>query len=492
MRTGRDYIESLRDGRRIYLDGELVTDVAQHPAFAPSVEAVADLYDLSSDPGNAAIMRHQSPELGRAISTFWLIPRSREDLTARRRAHELWQERTFGLMGRTPDHVASFLAGFAGAADLFARGGAQFADNVRRCYRRTAEAETYLAYTIVPPQGDRSKPAHQQTDPHFYAGVVTERDGGIVLRGAQGIGTAAPLANEIFLSSIVPLRPGDEDYAISVVIPVAAPGLKIYPRRPYADLATHVYDYPLSSRFDETDCLVVLDDVLVPWENVFVYRNVELTQAQFFKTGSHVLGNFQALIRLWVKLRFLAGLARRVCEMHGVHTLPPVQSQLGILAAHAAAAEAFVTAAEQAPVMDEYGVAWPDVEMVYGGLVLQPGMVAQVISIVRELAGAGLVAMPSSADMFTGPAAADVRRYYQSGPTSADDRVKLLKLTWDLIGTEFGGRQMQYETFYAGAPFITQMRNCLAYDWGQALSLVERCLAGYGLPQPAPKGSRTR
>ncbi len=478
MRSGQEYLASLRDGRRLYLDGELIRDVTDHPAFAAPVRTIAGLYDAARDPANVRAIACHPPELDGEVNAIWLIPRSREDMT-------------FGLMGRTPDHVAAFLAGFAGAAELFARSGAQFAENVRRYYRRAAEQDLYVAYTIVPPQGDRSKPAHQQKNPYFYAGVVKERDGGIVLRGAQGIGTAAAFANEVFLSSIVPLRPGDENYAISVVMPMASEGLKIFPRRPYTTLGKHVYDYPLSSRFDETDAMIVLDDVFVPWEQVFVYRDIQMTQAQFFDTPAHVLGNFQALLRLSTKLQFLIGIAKRICELHGTDVLPPVQSQLGTLAAYAAAADAFVLAAGQAAAVDRFNVMRPSVEMVYGGLVLQPMIVNAALTLVRELVGAGPIAMPSSAEMLLAEStAADVREYYQSGHASAEDRVKLFRLAWDLIGTEFAGRQMQYEMFYAGAPFITQARNYLAYDWQRPARLVEECLAQYGLPQPA--GERNR
>ncbi len=497
MRSGQEYIASLRDGRRIYLDGELIRDVTTHPAFAAPVQTIAGLYDAAKDPARAPQMTCRPPELDGEVNAIWLIPRSREDLDRRRRAHQFWQDLTFGLMGRTPDHVASFLVGFAGAAEVFGRGGAQFADNVRRYYRRAATQDLYLAYTILPPQGDRSKPAHQQRNPHFYAGVVKERDGGIVLRGAQVIGTGAALANEVFLSSIVPLRQGDENYAISVVVPVAAEGLKLFPRRPYTTVGKHVFDYPLSSRFDETDAVVILDDVFMPWENVFIYKNIQLTQAQFFETPAHVLGNFQALIRLSTKLQFLIGLAQRICEAHGTDVLPPVQSQLGCLAAYAAAADAFVTAAGQDAIIDQFGVARPNPGMVNGGLVLQPMIVSGALNLVRELAGGGPLAMPSSAEMLlAGPTADDVREYYQSGHASAEDRVKLLKLAWDLIGTEFGGRQMQYEMFYAGAPFITQARNYAAYDWTRPRRLVEECLAQYGLPragdEPPRAGDRPR
>ena len=490
MRTGKEYVNSLNDGRGVYLDGQLVRDVTTHPAFAPAIGSVAQLYDLATDPENAEIMTYRPAASDASVNKIWLIPKSIEDLEARRKAHQLWQEASFGLMGRSPDHVAAFITGFASSLDIFARGGGQFAENVLRFYQKAREQDLYLAYVIVPPQGDRSKPAHQQPDPHFYAGVVKERDDGIIVKGAQGIGTGALMSNYVLLTCIVPLRSGDENYAISVVVPTNASGLRLYPRRSYATMGDSTYDYPLSSRFDESDSLLVFDDVFVPWEDVFIYKNIELTQAQFFEGPAHVLGNFQALVRLWIKLQFLLGLCKRVCEMHGSVALPPVQAQLGELAAYVSQVEAFVRAAEKNPIFDRNGVARPNPEMVYGGLILQPAICNTMLQSIRELVGGGVIAVPSSASMFLSPlTSSDVRKYYQSGNTGAEERVRLLKLIWDLVGTEFGGRQLQYEMFYAGAPFIVRARNYRAYDWCKSNNLIDRCLAEYNLPDTISGGS---
>ena len=225
--------------------------------------------------------------------------------------HNLWAEPTYGLMGRTPDHVASMLTAMAGATDVFAASGHGHPDNLRAFYERARAEDLYLAYAIVPPQVDRSKPAHAQAEPFLYAGVAEERDDGVVVRGAMMIATSAVIADHLFLSYIPPLVDGDERHAISAVMPCSAPGLRIYPRRPYTDVASSVFDYPLSARFDETDSLVVFDDVFIPWEHVFAYGDVGLTQAQWHETGAHRMSNFQSLCRFAVKLRFAAGLAKR-------------------------------------------------------------------------------------------------------------------------------------------------------------------------------------
>src|SRR5262249_53468644 len=161
-----------------------------------------------------------------------------------------------------------FLSGYAAKPSVFAKlAGRDFADNVTRYYAHARDNHIYVSYAIVPPQIDRSKPAHQQTDPTLYAGVVRERDDGIVLHGAQQLATRAAFADAIYVSCIHPLQPGDEAYAFGAVVPVSAPGLKIYSRRSYARRNGSSADYPLASLFDETDSLIVLNKVFVPWEN---------------------------------------------------------------------------------------------------------------------------------------------------------------------------------------------------------------------------------
>src|SRR5262249_23190128 len=277
----------------------------------------------------------------------------------------------YGLMGRSPDHVAGFLTGFSLRPDLFARGGARYADNVVRYYEHVRDQDLYVSYVLIPPQIDRSKPAHQQSDPTLYAGVVEEKTDGIVASGAQVLGTGAAISNEVFFSQIAPLRPGDENYALSLALPIAAPGVRLIVRRPYAEGAPSVFDYPLSTRYDESDALVVFDRVFVPWERVFVYRDPALTYAQFFDTPAHVLGNHQAQVRFSVKSRFLTGLAHRLAEANGVDRQPSVQSMLGELASYSAMAAGLVTASEAECVEDPRGFVYPSPTYVYANGWLQ-------------------------------------------------------------------------------------------------------------------------
>jgi 4-hydroxyphenylacetate 3-monooxygenase len=476
MRTGGDYLRSLQDGRRVYLDGERVADVTKHPAFRQAARSIANLFDIAADPALRERMTFVSPKTGEPVWRCFQIPRNAADLKARRLFSETWAEATFGLMGRTPDHVASFFAGYAAAPQVLAAGGNQkFADNTVAFYEFMRDNHVYASYAIVPPQIDRSKPAHKQSDPTLYAGVVKERDDGIVISGAQQLATGGPLSDYIHLSCIHPLQPGDENYANCVAVPVGAEGVKLYPRRPFAR-AGNAFDYPLSSRFDESDAYVVFDNVFVPWERVFIYRNLEISRDQWFKTPSHAYGNHQAQVRYVTKLRFMAGLAQRMNEMTGNLAAPPVQIMMGELAALATVYEAMLLAHETAaPIRD--GVAWPAVVILYSAMALQSELNGRMLEIIRELAGSAFITLPSSAADFDNPEiAADLERYMRSASTDAKSRVALMRLIWDFLGSEFGSRHAQYEKFYGGASFLVKQNVYRNFDFKRATALVDRAL----------------
>jgi 4-hydroxyphenylacetate 3-monooxygenase len=484
LRSGEDFLADLKaSGRSVYLEGERVTDPTSHPAFREGARAIARLYDVARARENREIMTYIPPGAQTPALRCYQIPRTHADLRMKRLAAEKWAETTFGLMGRSPDHVANFLAGFAAKPGLFAAAGEAFGENVVRFHEYAQNNHLYAAYAIVPPQIDRSKPAHRQTDPTLYAGVLKETDAGIIMSGGQQLATGGVFADYLHLSCIHPLQPGDENYAVSVVIPMNAPGLRLYSRRAFALQATNAWDYPLTSRFDETDSFVVLDNVFIPWEHVFAYRNIEICRDQWWKTPAHLYGNHQAQARYATKLRFLLGLAKRMNEATGNDGAPPVQVQMGELAALASIVEGMLHAHETMATIDEDGVLWPSRTTLYSVMALQSEINPRMIEIVRELTGAAMITLPSSAKDFESPeTATDIERFFRSASTDAKARVALMRLAWDFIGSEFGNRHQQYEKFYGGASFIVKMNMFRSYDFKRAGALVDAAL---NLPPPA-------
>lgn len=475
LRTGQDFLSDLkRSGRAIYVDGEKVSNPVDHPAFREGARSMARLFDFAAAQENRETMTYPSPDTGAPVWRCYQIPRSHADLRAKRIAAEQWAELSFGLMGRTPDHVANFFAGFAAKPEVFGR----FGDNVLNFYKHARDTHAYLSYAIVPPQIDRGKPAHKQSDPTLYAGVVKENDAGIFLSGGQQLATGAVYSDYVHVTCIHPLQPGDENYAFGVAIPADAPGLRLYPRRPFALGATSAYDYPLSSRFDETDCFVVLDNCFVPWERVFIHRNIEVTRDQWWKTPSHLYGNHQAQARYATKLRFLLGLAKRMNEATGNDAAPPVMVEMGELASYASIVENMLYSHETVSTIDADGVLWPSKTALYAVMALQATINPHMIDIVRELTGAAMITLPSSQKDFENPQAAkDIERFFQSASVGARSRIALMRLAWDFIGSEFGSRHQQYEKFYGGASFLVKMNLFRSYDFKRATAMVDQALA---------------
>jgi len=478
LRTGAEFLSDLRRKKRsVIVDGEIVSDPTNHPAFKQGARSIAALYDYAAAPENREVMTFPSPVDGAPVLRAYQIPKTHDDLRAKRIASERWAELTFGLMGRTPDHVAGFFCGFAAKPSVFAAGGEQFARNVVSFYEHLRDTHSYVSYAIVPPQIDRSKPAHLQEDPTLYAGVVKETDAGIYISGAQQLATGGVFCDYVHLSCIHPLRPGEEAYAVSLVVPTDAEGLRLYSRRAFALNNADPQEYPLTTRFDETDCMVVFDNVFVPWEHVFAYRNLEVSMNQWWKTPAHLYGNLQAQARYATKLRFLMGLAKRMNETTGNDANPAVQVMMGELASYASIVEGMLLSQETMATYDEEGVLWPSKTALYSVMALQSEINPKMIDIVRELTGAGMITLPSSfKDLDNPQTAKDVEKFYRSGKTNARDRIALMRLAWDFIGTEFGNRHQQYEKFYGGASFLVKMNMFRSFDFARAGQLVDKAL----------------
>jgi 4-hydroxyphenylacetate 3-monooxygenase len=487
MRSGQDYLASINDDRTVYVDGQRIRDVTDHPAFRPIATRVAELFDLAADP--ASKMTFSVPETGAEANRVYGIPRSREDLAEFRHAARTWARHTHGWVGRSPDHVATFIAGFAAHPEAFEAGERDLSANVLAYHRRLLTESRYVSYAIIPPQVSRATTAHAWDGDFVQVGVVEELPDGIVVRGAQMLATGGPVADDILVSCIKPLTEDDRDFAVSFVVPVGTEGLKLYCRRPFAPAATSAYDYPLTTRYDETDALLVFDDVFIPWENVFVDRDVAGLRRQFFDTGAHVLGNWQAQIRFSVKLQFLAGLARKVAAVNGVDKFPGVVEKLGELASLTSIVESAVLAAEYTASPDDSGLWRPGKRAVYGAMGLQAELYPRVLAILRELVGGGVLQVPSSvADMRNPETRADIDRYIYSPGATAEERIKLFKLAWDATASEFGGRHHQYEMFYAGAPFVVKGYSFRNYGFEEPLADVEAFLASYDVDQPSSTG----
>ncbi|MEO1471020.1 MAG: 4-hydroxyphenylacetate 3-hydroxylase N-terminal domain-containing protein, partial [Pseudomonadota bacterium] len=463
IRNGQAYRDALRDGRAVHIDGERVTDVTAHPAFRNAVASYAAMYDFQADPAQRDLMTVPLDD-GRRVNRAWVLPRSHRELVERRKAIEAWSALSFGFLGRSPDHVASTLGGMMMRLDVLARGGKERAEAFAAYFERARREDLFVTYVIQNPQADKSgSAADQPRDVVLH--VEREDDAGIFVRGAKMLGTSSIMSDEILVGHIQPLSPGEEDYALSFAIPVGTEGLKLLSRRSYERAASSAFDYPLSSNFDENDAVVWFDGVHVPWERVFVYRDTDLARAQWHDTPAHIFQNYQSQIRLSVKMRFLVALARRVAETNGADRIPQVRGTLGRLAAMAGLVEGMVAGME-AEGREVAGHVVPSASLLYSAQTLTQELYPQAIGLIRDLAGGGVVMLPSSERDLEDP---DIRRMVEetqaSPATDALGRIALMKLAWDAIGSEFASRHTQYEMFYGGASYVNHAHMWRCHDW---------------------------
>ena len=482
-RTGADYIRSVQDGRSIYLDGQLIENAAKHPAFRNALATVARLYDFQAASENADLMTIPSPTSGGRVNRCWQLPRSHADLVQRREAITAWAELTFGFMGRSPDHVASSLSGMAMGIDVFQRHGEDRAKALMDYFTYVRDNDLFVTYVIANPRADHSKDVSQQEDETLVAAICDEDSQGITINGAKMLGTSAVIADELLVTTGAPLKPGEEMYAFSAAMPMATKGLKILPRKSYEASAVSQFDNPLSSHLDENDAIILFDNVKVPWDRVFVHKDTEICRAQFSETPAHMYQNYQAQIRMMVKMRFLLGLARKIAETNGIVSIPEVAGTLGYLAANTAMMEGMVKGMEAGGV--SYGPYFvPDRRLLYATQVLSQQFYPELVHHIRDLGGASMIMKPPSVADFGNPETASfIHRTQRSPVAEPKDKVKLFKLAWDAVGSEFGSRQAQYEMFYAGGPFVTRGRSFQNYDWTTVTDMVDGLLESYDLPE---------
>lgn len=482
--NGDEYIESLRDGREIYLYGERIRDVTTHPAFRNPVRMTARLYDaLHDDATRDVLTRPTDTGNGGYTMRFFRTARTAADLVGDRDAIAQWARITYGWMGRSPDYKAAFLGTLGANADFYH----PYQDNARRWYRESQEKVLYWNHAINHPPVDRSRPPDEVAD--VFVHVEKETDNGLVVSGAKVVATGSAITHLNFIAHYgMPLK--KREFALVCTIPMGSPGMKLICRPSYTMSAAVMgspFDHPLSSRLDENDTIFVLDKVLVPWENVFVYGDVEKTNN--FVAGSGFVSRLtlQGCTRLAVKLDFLAGLLLKALSITGTRDFRGVQSRIGEVLAWRTMMWALTDSMVHNPDPWVGDAVQPNVN---SGLAYRWFMTVgypRVKEIIQQDLGAGLIYLNSHVADFRNP---DVRPYLDkyvrgSNGYGAVERVKVMKLLWDAIGSEFGGRHELYERNYAGNHEAVRTEILAAQD---AMGLTrayedfaDLCLAEYDL-----------
>ncbi len=483
--TGAEYLESLRDGREVYVYGERVKDVTTHPAFRNAARTVAHLYDSLHDPTMREVLTVPTDTGNQGFThAFFRATRSIEDLVRARDAIAAWARLTYGWFARSPDYKASFIGTLGANAHFYE----PFSENARRWYKLGQERVLFWNHAIVNPPIDRHRPPHEVSD--VYVHVERETDGGIYVSGAKVVATGSVLTHHNFLAHYGPLPIKDKRFALIFTAPINAPGLKLLSRPSYEYTAAVMgspWDYPLSSRFDENDAILVFDNVFVPWENVFVYGDVDKVNSFFEWSGFVWRAQLHGCTRLAVKLDFLSGILLKAIAATGTKEFRGVQALVGEVIVWRNLFWALTDAMCRNPVQWTDGYVLPNREYATCYRVLAPTAWSRIRQIILDVVASGLIYLPSHALDFKNPLEQKYLETYVrgTGGINAYDRVKLMKLLYDATLSEFAGRHELYERNHAGNHENIRLETLrLVEELGIAdrmRDLAEQCMAEYDL-----------
>jgi 4-hydroxyphenylacetate 3-monooxygenase len=465
-RTGAQFLERLAARRtHVQVQGDtLHGDIASHPAFSGVVQTYAALFDQQHDPAYRDILTYPSPLTGDPVATSFLAPRTPEDLVKRRLAYRAWAERSHGMLGRTGDYLNSGLMALASASDWLGQGDAAFGRNITAYYEKVREEDLLCTHTLIPPQANRAVAGSQQGGGALMAHVVREDDNGIVVRGARMLATIGPFADEllVFPSTVLRGTPEDKPYSFAFAVPTDAPGLRFIAREPF-DYGRSRYDHPLGSRFDESDAVVVFDDVHVAYERCFALGDPEACNGFYTATDAVVHMTHQVIARTTAKTEFVLGLTTLLTESIGIGKFQHVQADLAEIITTLETLRALGRAAEADAAVNAFGVLTPAWAPLNTARNLYPRLYQRFPEILRKLGASGLMAIPTEADV-TGAGAGDIGTYLHAATLDGAERVRLFRLVWDTCASAFASRQALYEYYFFGDPVRTASAYAAGYD----------------------------
>ena len=476
-RTGKQYLDGLREQEReVWLGGERVRDVTRHKGLSGGAHAVAHLYDMQHDPALHDVMTFKSPSSGEPVGRSFDMPATKEALETRSKMMLNWARATCGMMGRSPDFMNVTFAAWGAASDFFGEKRPEFGANMRRYVEYIRENDVTLTHSLINFQRSRNVSGMFKLEEGTALEVKRETSAGVVVKGARILATLGPLSDEIAVYSPRLARHSDDHspFAMSFSIPCSTPGLKFLCRDSF-DLGRSHFDHPLGSRFEEMDCVVFFDDVLVPWERVFLLYDVDRLNAIPTVTHSTAHSAHQGAAKNLAKCEFILGLALLMTQTLGNGHLPHVEERIGELMLYAELMRSCIRAAEADAAVDKWGVMCPAILPVESTRNLMMTCYPRMIEIIQLLGSSSFLIQPSEKD-FAGPLHDDIEQYLATDNTAARDRVKLFRLAWDAAGNAFGSRQVLYERFFASDPLTRARAMAAIYPKGEMMERVREFL----------------
>jgi 4-hydroxyphenylacetate 3-monooxygenase len=470
IRTGDQYRDSIRDGREVWMNGERVKDVTRHPSFKPVIDIRARIYDMQHEAATRDVMTYQ--EIGERFAIGNKLPRTQQDWHDKRKAVDTVMYEVGGVVTRMGDETVGEMWSLWDGKDILNEIDPRFAANIERHIMQSIAHDPFHVSANTDPKGDRSKPPQEQ-DPDMLVHVVKETDAGIIIRGAK-YETAAAYANQAFLKPTI-ANWGDakmSEYAVGCIVKMDAPGVKHICRTGFVGRAS-ADDYPLANRTDEVDTLMILDNVLIPWEDVLFYQHTRA--AAFIRQTLHRYSAFPYVQRTLSFADLIIGAALWNAKQTGLDKQQAVQEKLSDLAIWREGINAHLTAAVATAEKSPNGLLMPNQSLLMTGRCHALNNLPKMMHIARELCGGQICVTPDLATFQHPETKPWMEKYYSINDSwLADDRRKLLALARDLLNSDYAGHRLTFQLFAQAPPFAQSAAVYRTFDWNSTLKFAQK------------------
>ena len=470
IRTGNEYRASLDDGREVWMNGEKVKDVCTHPQLKPVIDVRARIYDMQHDPSTKDQTTYQ--ENGEDFAIGLRLPYEPKDWEDKRKAVDLVMHDIGGIVTRVGDETIGEMWSLWDGKEILNEIDPRFAENIEKHIHSAIKLDPFHVSANTDPKGDRSK-APQDQDPDMLVHVVKETDAGIVIRGAK-YETAASYSNQAFLKPTIANWGNSElsDYALGCIVKMNAPGVKHICRTGFAGRAPNA-DYPLSNKVDEIDTLMILDDVLIPWEDILFYQHTRA--ASFIRATLHRYSAFPFVQRTLSYADLIIGAALWNVKQTGLDKQQAVQEKLSELAVWREGIDAFLTASIATAEESPNGLLMPNQSMLMSGRVHALSNLPKMMHTARELCGGQICVTPDAATFSAPDTKPWMDKFYTINDNwIADDRRKLLGLARDLLNSDYAGHRLTFQLFAQSAPFAQLGAVYRNFDWDGPLEFAHK------------------
>jgi 4-hydroxyphenylacetate 3-monooxygenase len=471
MRSGEMYVDSVRDGREIYIHGRKVASCEDDEELAKSLRLRADIYDILRDDRVLEKTGVYNDVLGCTVSRLHTPPVRKQDWYDKLEILDIMFRGLRYLPCRVGDETIPAMWSMMDGADFIAEKNRDFAKNIRAHLKLILANDPYHVSGNADPKSNRSA-QRSRGDMDMLLHAVGETAGGVIVRGAK-YETGAAYANQAFIKPTVGDWSNKElaPYAIGFIVDdFAQDNIKIICRDANSNVDSA--DYPLSGKADEIESMVIFDDVLIPWDNVLFYNDV--ATAAFVRGTLHRYSVFMFMARLYYFAKLYLGVAYLSMEQCGLHTMPQVREKLAELVCYEEMAHAFLVASIETGACSPSGYWMPNQGMMLSGRYLLCSQLVNVMQACRELCGGQPPCTAGSRTFFMEDVRAASMKYYRLSEQWTDERRhRLIALSNDLLNSRYANSRLNFYMFAHSPPFAQKSAVMSHHEFNDAVELVK-------------------